>query len=202
MMMHPHLPGWADSQGRTYNRIDPLRLMDDLECSKRFSQDRQSVRKPYVSSSMLVSTSKVEAGKTAKCVGDYRAFLFGKKESEPSQFNHSHKLTSRPPIQSQANKECKTVTKIADYRKKLFGSNENDLNSSTGPSSKLTTNEIKKKNTSSTCTQLTFENLTDYLNSLNAKTSTNPRKRQHSNDGMEDKEGYSSTDIKKRRFNH
>ena len=86
MMMHPHLPGWTDSQGRAYNRRDPLRLMDDLECSKRSLQDRQSERKPYVSSSKLVSTSKVEAGKTAKCVSDYRAFLFGKKESERNHF--------------------------------------------------------------------------------------------------------------------
>ena len=200
MMMHPHLPGWADSQGRTYNRKDPLRLMDDLECSKRFSQDRQSVRKPYVSSSMLVSTSKVEAGKTAKCVGDYRAFLFGKKESERNHFDHSHKLTSRPPKQSQGKKECKTVTKIGDYRKKLFGSNKNDLNSSAGPSPKLTTDETKKKNMSSNCTELTFYNLTAYLNSFNAKTSPNPRKRQHSGDGSEDNIGCSSN-IKKRRFN-
>jgi len=168
------------------------------------NQDRQSVRKPYVSSSKLASTSKVETSKAAKCVGDYRAFLFGKRESERNHVNHSShskKLTSRPPIPSQTKKESKTVTKIGDYRKRLFCNDKNALNSSAGPSTKLTTNVPIEKNTQSTCNQLTFENLTDYLNSFNTQSSHIPRKRQHSGDEGAGEKDCSSTSIKKRRFN-
>lgn len=202
--MHPHLPGWTDSQGRAYNRRDPLRLMDDLECSERSSQDCKSVRKPYVSSPKLVSTSKVEARKTAKCVGDYRAFLFGKKESKHKYFNQSNcskKLTSGPPVKDQTKKDCKMVTKVGDFRKRLFCTDKDALISSAGQSPKLASKETIEKNTSSHSNQLTFENLTDYLNSFNTQTPTIPIKRKHSGNEWEGEKGCSSTGTKKRRFN-
>ena len=139
------MPGWVDSKGRPYNRRDPLRLYDDLETSsRRVVQPTQPI---VYQQNYYIPAATVPL-----------------KISQPSRQKESTTTVTKSVNQTTTLSSSNPKRKIsfADY-KKHYGLKRKTTDERT----KTSQIKVVKKEENNL---LTFQNLTEYLNSFKQPT--------------------------------